>query len=149
MISHRAVLDAVRDAVILADIETGMIVDASAAAERLSGRTVEELRTVHLAQIHPPEGADWARRDFQIDAQTPGLVEGVVLRKDGTRVDVEIATSHLTMEDGRRVLVGVFRDITERIADREKLRRSEQIYRAIGESIDYGVWVCAPDGRNT
>jgi PAS domain S-box-containing protein len=28
------------------------------------------------------------------------------------------------------------------------LRETEAIYRAIGESIDYGVWVCAPDGRN-
>jgi PAS domain S-box-containing protein len=27
-------------------------------------------------------------------------------------------------------------------------RESERVYRAIGESIDYGVWVCAPDGRN-
>ena len=30
----------------------------------------------------------------------------------------------------------------------ERLLAGEQIYRAIGESIDYGVWVCAPDGRN-
>ena len=29
------------------------------------------------------------------------------------------------------------------------LRESEKIYRAIGESIDYGVWICTPDGRNT
>jgi len=28
------------------------------------------------------------------------------------------------------------------------LPQSEQLYRAIGESIDYGVWVCTPDGRN-
>jgi PAS domain S-box-containing protein len=28
------------------------------------------------------------------------------------------------------------------------LRASERLYRAIGESIDYGVWVCEPDGRN-
>jgi PAS domain S-box-containing protein len=31
----------------------------------------------------------------------------------------------------------------------EALRQSERLYRAIGESIDYGIWVCAPDGRNT
>ena len=30
----------------------------------------------------------------------------------------------------------------------EALRNSERQYRAIGELIDYGVWVCAPDGRN-
>jgi len=40
------------------------------------------------------------------------------------------------------------RDITERKRAEEKLKESEQLYRAIGESIDYGVWVCAPDGRN-
>ncbi|MDX2242890.1 MAG: PAS domain S-box protein [Leptolyngbyaceae cyanobacterium bins.302] len=36
----------------------------------------------------------------------------------------------------------------ERKQSEEDLRKSEQLYRAIGESIDYGIWVCAPDGRN-
>ena len=36
----------------------------------------------------------------------------------------------------------------ERAQTEEALRKSEQRYRAIGESINYGVWVCAPDGRN-
>lgn len=30
----------------------------------------------------------------------------------------------------------------------ERYRRSEGIYRAIGESIDYGVWICEPGGQN-
>lgn len=30
----------------------------------------------------------------------------------------------------------------------EKRAHDEQIYRAIGESINYGIWVCTPDGRN-
>jgi PAS domain S-box-containing protein len=39
-------------------------------------------------------------------------------------------------------------EITERKKSEEALRNSERLYRAIGESIDFGVWVCAPDGRN-
>lgn len=43
---------------------------------------------------------------------------------------------------------GINYDISERKRAEEALRNSEQLYRAIGESIDYGVWVCEPDGRN-
>ena len=39
-------------------------------------------------------------------------------------------------------------DITEQKRAEEESRRSESIYRAIGESLDYGIWICAPDGRN-
>jgi PAS domain S-box-containing protein len=39
-------------------------------------------------------------------------------------------------------------DLTRRKLAEAGLERSERLYRAIGESIDYGVWVCEPDGRN-
>ncbi len=46
-------------------------------------------------------------------------------------------------------IIGYFRNVTERKKTEDALLRSEALYRGIGESIDYGVWVCAPDGRNT
>lgn len=45
-------------------------------------------------------------------------------------------------------LVFTLRETTANKLAEQALRNSERLYRAIGESIDYGVWVCAPDGRN-
>ncbi|TAN39282.1 MAG: PAS domain S-box protein [Nitrospirae bacterium] len=39
-------------------------------------------------------------------------------------------------------------DISKRRRAEEELKKSEAIYRAIGESIDFGIWICEPDGRN-
>jgi PAS domain S-box-containing protein len=47
-----------------------------------------------------------------------------------------------------RGAVGAFLDITERKRMEEALRQSERLYRAIGDSIDYGIWMCDGDGRN-
>ena len=44
---------------------------------------------------------------------------------------------------------GTNTDVSELKYIEQKLRESERLYRSIGESIDYGVWVCSPDGRNT
>jgi PAS domain S-box-containing protein len=51
--------------------------------------------------------------------------------------------------EGKPVLfTGLLIDVTGQKAAEQALRSSEKLYRAIGESIDYGVWVSAPDGRN-
>ena len=52
-------------------------------------------------------------------------------------------------EEGKLVrLIGMTADVTEKEQALKELRESEQLYRAIGESINFGVWVCTPDGRN-
>jgi PAS domain S-box-containing protein len=55
------------------------------------------------------------------------------------------------LDGGGRITGGVvaWLDITARMQAEQALRMSERLHRAIGEAIDYGIWVCAPDGNNT
>jgi PAS domain S-box-containing protein len=70
--------------------------------------------------------------------------------RDGTyRWFISRATP-LRTEDGDVVRwVGTWSDVNDVVLAEGALRERERIYRAIGESIDFGIWVCAPDGRNT
>lgn len=80
--------------------------------------------------------------------QVLSLFELRVLKADGSTADIELSATPI-MKDGISVgIQGVARDISERKKAEEALRESEKLYRAIGESIDFGIWVCAPDGRN-
>jgi two-component system CheB/CheR fusion protein len=76
--------------------------------------------------------------------------EDLWVQGDGSRRWLRWAV--LPWTDGEGRIGGIImsaEDITGRKLAEEALRESERIYRAIGESIDYGVWICAPDGRNT
>src|SRR5438270_682254 len=114
MIRDWAVLEVVRDSVFVADAITGMIVDANPAAEALCGRSLADLQSLHHTQLHPPGQVEWAPSGISKTRRLPGLMKATVLHKNGRRIPVEITVSHFTSPDGRRMLIGVFRDTTER-----------------------------------
>jgi PAS domain S-box-containing protein len=64
------------------------------------------------------------------------------------RLAASIATQAAIGIDNARMYQAAQREINERKRVESELRRSEQLYRAIGESMDYGIWVCDADGRN-
>jgi PAS domain S-box-containing protein len=49
----------------------------------------------------------------------------------------------------RHALTRALRYAIQRRRAEDALRESEKVRLAISESLDYGVWVCDPDGRNT
>lgn len=51
--------------------------------------------------------------------------------------------------DNARLYQSARDEIAERVRAESALRRSDRVYRAIGDSIDYGIWICDPEGRNT
>jgi len=76
--------------------------------------------------------------------------EVVQVNSEGKRLTLSCNAAPITDKSGQIAGgVVVWRDITDRKRAEEAVRNSERLYRAIGESIEYGVWVCEPDGRNT
>lgn len=58
-------------------------------------------------------------------------------------------SASLIMIDNQECFLCSFIDLTERKKNEEALKQSEKLYRAIGESIDYGIWICDANGKNT
>jgi len=99
--------------------------------------------------VHPDDrDAYWRQYQEAVIEQTELRAVVRLQRHDGLYRWFEVLG--LPRFEGDRFVgyVGCSIDITERKQAEEDLQRSERLYRAIGETINYGIWVCDPDGRN-
>lgn len=120
---------AMNDAALLADPLTGLIIDANEPAERLWGRSRDDLIGSPQASLHPEHLTESARDAFrthirQLQANNRSVLHMPILRSDGTEVPVEISSSLFDMGD-RRYLLGLFRDISDRIEAEKALRQRD------------------------
>lgn len=123
---YRTLFETANDAVIVADTETGIVVDVNTAATVLLQRGRDEIIGIHQKELHPPEETLNARDDFKTITEAPGgrrIVHGFhVVTAEGDRVPVEISTSIVEI-DGATYAYGIFRDVSERRRIEDELRR--------------------------
>lgn len=67
-------------------------------------------------------------------------------RKDGIIITVEMTARSLSFA-GRRALIVMAHDITDRVRTEEALRRNEEHYRQIVETAQEGIWVIDAEAR--
>ncbi|MBE3068963.1 MAG: PAS domain S-box protein, partial [Planctomycetes bacterium] len=144
----QAIYDRMGDGILVADAETRRFVRANPAICRMLGYTRDELLALSVDGIHPAEYLPHVLEQFAAVAsgRLPVAADVPCLRKDGAVFYADVAAIPAPFE-GQAWAIGIFRDVTERRATDEALRRSEEQYRLLFEQSVDGIVVVGADGR--
>ena len=128
---YRAVFEQGGDGVVLFDAETGAVLDANRATQRMLGYTLGEMLDLRVHDIAVDESMvvsghiSEVRRDRTVFAG-----DAVLRRKDGSQLVGDV-TSTLVALRGRDVVCSVARDTGERRRLEERMRQSQKM-EAVG-----------------
>lgn len=145
----RAVMESVADGIATFD-ESGIIESFNPAAERLFGRSADEVRGEPVGiLLDEPYREPMARRLQQISAASEVITDArrdlVGQRKDGTTFPMSLAVSTVSIGD-RRLFVGAARDMTETRRARHQLEALQRRMTSILSSLGEGVCAVDRDG---
>ena len=116
------------------DLETLQYLEVNDAAVFHSGYSRDELLRMRVTDLLLPEAAPRILSQMQvIRTQSRDRGHGRHRLKDGRVVDVE-ADAHALHFRGRRAVLGVIQDITERKRAQQALQESEERYRDLAEN---------------
>ena len=139
----RAALNASADSIFLVDAEAMRITDVNDAGARNLGYERGELLGKDPAILFADRDSDDLRAAFERLAA--GSPEGARMqrashrRKDGSLVPVEI-TRRVLRSGGRTYVVGIARDISERLQNEERLQQSVERFEMVARATNDVVW---------
>ena len=136
-----ALFENLNDAAFVADTESGVIIETNKKGELLLGRTQKEIIGMQQTEIHPPEKSEEYRKRFADHIQKGHVVDydGEVIRKDGNIVQVSISAAPVNI-GGKKLIIGLFRDVEERKHTEAALYESEQKYRSLVKNVGLGIF---------
>ena len=153
-----AILEQLPAGVIVAEAPSGNIFLFNEQIKQLAqipdSLPVNNLTQPNLYQGFYPDGRAYQLQDWPLYRS---VYNGEVVRneeihfnrEDDTRGIMLVNSAPVYDEDGTiRAGVVTFSDITDRYFAEEAIRKTEGVYRAIGESLNYGIWICDRQGHH-
>jgi two-component system, cell cycle sensor histidine kinase and response regulator CckA len=143
---YRNLINTANDAILVIDAQTRVILEANNQACEMLGISREQLVGMSESRLYPAPGIEASRQPL-----TPTIAgkarsqELELLRADGTPVPVEVSAS-ATELSGRPAIVGIFRDIRDRLQAAAILRRSEERFSYLIQNLSDVITVVAVDG---
>ena len=128
---YRAVFEQGGDGIVLFDIETGRVLDANRAAQRMLGYSFGELLELRVHDVVLDGSAVVSGHISDVKRERITFAGDAVLRrKDGSSLVGDV-TSTLVAMRGREVICSVVRDTSERRRLEERLRQTQKM-EAVG-----------------
>jgi PAS domain S-box-containing protein len=130
----------------------GRVKSWNAGARRFKGYEADEIIGEHFSRFYTQEERDKEIPRIALEtAEREGRfeTEGWRVRKDGSRFWASVVIDPIRDPEGNLVgFAKVTRDLTERRAAEEELRRSEERLRLLIQSVtDYAIYMLDPEGR--
>ncbi len=148
-LKYRSLMETAGDAIVVANAQTGIIVDANAQAERLFDRKRSEMLGLNQTILYPPTETGRCRMMFVDYADTthPPIAECEVVDRHGKHIPVEINASIVQLGN-EKLVQGIFRDISIRKQAEQELAEARSLLVAAVEQTPAGVLIAdAPDVR--
>ncbi|MDP8901584.1 MAG: PAS domain S-box protein [Actinomycetota bacterium] len=136
----RSLADAAFEGILISD--RGEILEANRALIDMFGYSLSEVIGRSTLEFVAPEHRDLVRQKIASGDEEPYEVTGV--RKDGTRIDLEVRGRAFSYR-GRNVRVTAVRDVTERKRAEDRLRKTEERYRTLVERLPAVTFVDRAD----
>lgn len=138
----RALYGAVVDPVLVADADTGIIVDCNEAAETFFGRARDAILGHHQREMHPTQLLEKNGKTKSFKRASTSLRRAHDVKVE--RIDGETRLAHVQScvfpLGGRRLVLGLFHDITENKRTEEDLRKSQERYQLLTDNMRDTIW---------
>jgi two-component system, NarL family, sensor histidine kinase DegS len=139
------ILDMASDAIVLYSPE-GRMLYANETAAKLYGFSREELGKINTRQLIPVSGISAYELRIQKVLEKGEITAEVLHQKmDGTLISVE-THSRLIETEGKRCIISIVRDITERKQVEEQIKTHALQLQSILDSLEEGVTLISPEG---
>ncbi len=145
----RLIIETVKDYAIFMLNPDGYVESWNEGARRLKGYEPFEIIGKHFSIFYPEDNKHWPEEELKI-ARRDGRIEdeGWRVRKDGSRFWANVIITRIDDEKGE--LIGfskVTRDLTERKAAEEAIKRSEERLRMMVTAVkDYAIFMLDENG---